>query len=128
MMAIVNQVAKKVVLPRWEIVKFQILVHCYLTNITVSSADLDCLTTLGVEGEAELTEFCNSITDKNIFKSSQSARNAISKAEKKGLIVKKGRSKKRISLHPEINLQAEGNILLDFKFAHIESKETKNSN
>lgn len=119
-MAIVNQVAKKVVLPRWEIVQFQILVHCYLSKVTVSAADLDCLTTLGVQGEAELTEFCNTVTDKGIFKSSQSARNAISKAEKKGLIVKKGKSKKKIELHPEINLQANGNILLDFKFAHIE--------
>lgn len=120
-MAIVNQVAKKVVLQRWEIIKLQIVVHCYLKSISVSLADLDCLTHLGVDKEAELTEFCNKITDLGVFKSPQSARNALSKAEKKGLIVKNGKSKKRISLSPEINIQSEGNILLDYKFAHIES-------
>lgn len=127
-MAIVNQVAKKVVLPRWEIIKFQIVVHCYLKNVLVSTADLDCLTHLGVDKEAELTEFCNKITDLGIFKSPQSARNALSKAEKKGLIVKDGKSKKKISLSPEINIQSDGNILLDFKFVHIESEKTKNGN
>jgi len=120
-MAIVNQVAKKVVLPRWEIIKFQIVVHCYLKNVSVSTADLECLTHLGADREVELTEFCNRITDLGIFKSPQSARNALSKAEKKGLIVKDGKSKKKISLSPEINIQSEGNILLDYKFAHIES-------
>ncbi len=122
-MAIVNQVAKKVVLPRWNIVQFQIMVHCYLNNVSVSSADLDCLTHLGVDQEAELTEFCNKITDLGVFKSPQSARNALSKAEKKGLIIKKGKSKKKISVHPDINIQTEGNILLDYKFAHIEPKK-----
>ena len=123
MMAIVNQVAKKVVLPRWNIVQFQIMVYCYLSNTSVSSADLDCLTHLGVDQEAELTEFCNKITDLGVFKSPHSARNALSKAEKKGLIIKKGKSKKKISVHPDINIQTEGNILLDYKFAHIESKK-----
>ena len=122
-MAIVSQVAKKVGLPRWNIEQFQIMVHCYLNDVSVSSADLDCLTHLGVDQEAELTEFCNKITDLGVFKSPQSARNALSKAEKKGLIIKKGKSKKKISVHPDINIQTEGNILLDYKFAHIESKK-----
>ena len=109
-MAIVNQVAKKVVLPRWEIVQFQIVVHCYLNSISISTADLDCLTHLGV------------------FKSPQSARNALSKAEKKGLIIKQGKSKKKIAIHPNVNIQTEGNILLDYKFAHIESQKAQASN
>lgn len=127
-MAIVNQVAKKVVLPRWEIVQFQIVVHCYLNSISVSTADLDCLTHLGVDQEAELTEFCNKITDLGVFKSPQSARNALSKAEKKGLIIKQGKSKKKIAIHPNVNIQTEGNILLDYKFAHIESQKAQASN
>lgn len=122
-MAIVNQVAKKVVLPRWDIVQFQIVVHCYLNSILVSAADLVCLTHLCVDQEAELTEFCNKITDLDIFKSPQSTRNALSKAEKKGLIIKMGKSKKKIAIHPSVNIQTEGNILLDYKFAHIEPKE-----
>lgn len=127
-MAIVNQVAKKVVLPRWEIVQFQIVVHCYLNSISISTADLDCLTHLGVDQEVELTEFCNKITDLGVFKSPQSARNALSKAEKKGLIIKQGKSKKKIAINPNVNIQTEGNILLDYKFAHIESQKAQASN
>ena len=122
-MALVNQVAKKVVMSRWDIIKFQILTYCHLNNIAISAADLECLTSLGYSTRMELTEFCNKITDDGIFKSSQSARNAISKAEKKGLIVKEGKSKKKIILNPEINIQTLGNILLDYKFAYIESTQ-----
>jgi len=48
-MAIVNQVDKRVRMTTWQIVKYQILTHCYLYNIQVSEADLDCLTYLAIE-------------------------------------------------------------------------------
>jgi len=38
-MALVNQVQKRAVMPKWEIVKFQILSHCYINRITVSELD-----------------------------------------------------------------------------------------
>jgi hypothetical protein len=123
-MALVNQVAKKLVMSRWDIIKFQLLTYCHLNGINLSSADLDCLTSLGVGSKVELTEFCNRVAEVDgIFKSSQSARNAISKAEKKGLILKEGKNKKKIFLNPEINIQTSGNILLDYKFAYIESEK-----
>lgn len=120
-MAIVNQVEKKVQMKIWEIVKYQILTYCYLNNIQVSSADLECLTLLSVLGEQELNIFCAEVFDKNIFKSSQTVRNAISKAEKKKLILKEGRSKKKVSIHPDLRVQTLGNILLDYKFLAVES-------
>jgi hypothetical protein len=121
MKAKVNQVEKKTRMSKWEIVKYQILTYCYLKNIQVSDADLECLTLLSIKGEQELTAFCIDVNAKAIFKSSQTVRNALTKAEKKNLILKDGRSKKRIIINPSLNIQTEGNILLDYKFLAVES-------
>jgi hypothetical protein len=123
-MAIVNQVDKKVRMSKWEIVKYQIFTHCYLNNISVSEADLNCLTYLALEGDQELTSFCTKAHTKDIFSSTQSVRNCLTKAEKKNLIKKEGKNKKKIFINPDINVYSKGNILLDFKFLSIETKES----
>ena len=64
------------------------------------------------------------ISDKKIFKSSQSCRNALAKAEKKNLIIKKGSNKKTIIINPDMNIQTEGTILLDSKILGVETKES----
>jgi hypothetical protein len=122
-MALVNQVTKKVKMSLTSVVKYQILTYCYLNDINVTNSDLDCLTLLALEGETELTEFCNLGYDNDVFKSPQSVRNAITKAEKKGLVVKHGDGRKVIEINPEMSIQTTPPILLDFKFAAIESKE-----
>ena len=53
---------------------------------------------LSKQSKIELTKFCIFLTEQQIFKSSQSARNALAKAEKKKLIVKNGINKKTISI------------------------------
>lgn len=123
-MAIVNQVDKKVKMTKWDIVKYQILTHCYLNKISVSESDLNCLTFLALEGDQELTTFCNKAHTKDIFSSIQSVRNCLTKAEKKNLIKKEGKNKKKIFINPEINVFSKGNILLDFKFLSVESQES----
>ena len=120
-MALVNQVDKRVKMTTWQIVKYQILTHCYLFDISVSEADLNCLTLLAIEGEQELTYFCNKAHDKKIFSSTQSVRNCLTKAEKKGLIKKEGKNKKKIFINGDLKLHAEGNILLDYKFLSVEA-------
>lgn len=123
-MALFNQVEKRMRLTTWQTVKYQLLTHCYLYNIQVSDADLDCLTFLAVEGEQELTSFCLKAFNKKIFSSTQSVRNCLTKAEKKNLIKKEGKNKKKIYIHPDIKVVAEGNILLDFKFLSVATKES----
>jgi hypothetical protein len=123
-MALVNQVDKKVKMSKWEIVKYQILTHCYLSKISVSEADLDCLTFLALEGDQELTSFCVKAHIKDIFSSTQSVRNCLTKAEKKNLIKKEGKNKKKIFINPDIKVYSKGNILLDFKFLSVETKES----
>lgn len=122
-MALVNQVTKKVKMSLTSVVKYQILTYCYLNSIDVTNSDLDCLTLLAIEGETELTEFCNLGYDNDIFKSPQSVRNAITKAEKKELVLKRGEGRKIISVNPVMSIQTNLPILLDFKFAAIESQE-----
>lgn len=123
-MALVNQVDKKVRMTKWDIVKYQILTHCYLNKISVSESDLNCLTYLALEGDQELTIFCNKAHTKDIFSSIQSVRNCLTKAEKKNLIKKEGKNKKKIFINPEMNVFSKGNILLDFKFLSVETKES----
>ena len=123
-MAIVNQVDKKMKMSKWDIVKYQILTHCYINKISVSEADLNCLTYLAIEGDQELTNFCNKAHTKDIFSSIQSVRNCLTKAEKKNLIKKEGKNKKKIFINPDIKVFCIGNILLDFKFLSIETQES----
>jgi hypothetical protein len=123
-MAIVNRIEKKVKMVKDEVIKYQILTYCFINDVQTSNADLDCLTELGKVKSMDLTEFCDRIFELNIFKSSQSARNSITKAEKKGLIVKAGGSKKTIELNPEMAIETEGTLLLDFKILGIESEES----
>ena len=119
-MAIVNQVQKKIRMDQWDIIKFQLLTHCYVNRIKVSEQDLSCLALLSMTHEMTLTDFCNLAIRNEIFGSQQSVRNALAKAEKKQLIVKSGKNKKKIFINPKMNVQTEGNILLDFKLFYFE--------
>ena len=123
-MAIVNKVDIKVKMSKDEVIKYQILTYCFLNNLLISNSDLNCLCELAKEGEVELTSFCSLISDKKIFKSSQSCRNALAKAEKKNLIIKKGSNKKTIIINPDMYIQTEGTILLDSKILGVETKES----
>ena len=124
-MALVNQVRKNVRLQKWDIVKFQIVTHCYVHKILLSNADLECLTLLSFNEPIELSNFCSdaSIEDDSIFKSSQSVRNSLNKSEKSKLIVRYSKNKKMIQLNPLLKIQVKGNILLDYKFFANESEE-----
>jgi hypothetical protein len=116
-MAIVNQVQKKVIISKKDVIKFQILTHCYINHITVSNSDLECLTLLSLIGPIELTHFCFEASDENIiFKSEQTVRNCINKCEKNKLVSKDSTNKKMISINPIMKIQTEGDILLDYKF------------
>lgn len=115
-MALVNQVQKKVMMSKKDVVKYQILTHCYIHKIIMSNSDLDCLTLLSEIGPLELSHFCYEASDEyKIFKSEQTVRNCINKCEKNGLIVKDPKNKKIVSINPSMKIQTEGNILLDYK-------------
>jgi hypothetical protein len=124
-MAIVNQVQKRVRMPKWDVVKFQILTHCYVNRINLSDSDLNCLTLLSFNEPIELTHFCYdaSSEEEPIFKSPQTVRNCINKAEKTNLVVKDEENKKLIRINPSLKIQTTGTILLDYKFLGDESQK-----
>lgn len=125
-MAIVNQVQKRVKLSKWDLVKYQILTYCYINRIAVSDSDLSCLTLLSFNEPIELTSFCYDASSEDflIFKTPQTVRNSINKSEKKGLIVKDPKNKKNIMINPNMKIQTQGDILLDFKFFANGTQET----
>ena len=124
-MAIVNQVQKRVRMPKWDVVKFQILTHCYVNRINLSDSDLNCLTLLSFNEPIELTHFCYdaSSEEEPIFKSPQTVRNCINKAEKTNLVVKDEENKKLIRINTSLKIQTTGTILLDYKFLGDESQK-----
>ena len=135
-MAVVKKVQKVGHMNLWEIVKFQVHLHCHLNKINISESDLESLTLLAINGESELSAFCNAACEpderdrdlmlpheREIFKTPQSVRNSINKLDNMGLIEKKGKSKKKISVNPLLQIQSEGNIFVEVKFLRDESKE-----
>lgn len=123
-MALVNKVDQKAKVDIDIIIQYQILTYCFFNNIQISNSDLKCLAELAKTGKIELTLFCNNVTDLGIFKSPQSARNAITKASKKNLVVDDGRNKKKIVINKDINIQTSSPVLLDYKFLGIETKKS----
>lgn|SRR5574343_209104 len=120
----VNIVEKKVKMGTADVIKYQLMTHCFINKISLSDSDIDCLTELSLMKEVGLNTFCKHISNKKIFKSAQTVRNSINESEKHNLIIKKGRNKKTIYINPDLGIQSSGNILLDFKFLAIESQES----
>jgi hypothetical protein len=114
-MALVKKVNLKLKVDIDTSIKYQILTYCFFNNILLSNSHLKFLCELAKNDNVELTKFCIDLVKQDVFKSPQSARNAITKAEKKGLLSKKGTNKKTISINPNINVQKQGLVLLDYK-------------
>ena len=122
-MAIVNKVDLKLKVDIDKTIEYQILTFCFFKDIQISNSDLKFLAALAKNPRIEISKFCILLTELDIFKSPQSARNAISKAKKKNLVLKNGTNKKTIILNKEINVQKEALVLLDYKILGSESKE-----
>jgi|TARA_Y100000289_G_C3923903_1_gene152128 hypothetical protein len=122
-MALVKKVDLKLKVGMDKCIMYQILSYCFFKEIIISNSDLKFLMELSKRNGIELTKFCIELVSKDIFKSPQSARNAITKAAKKGLVIKNGTNKKTISISSDINVQAEGLVLLDYKILGNESQE-----
>jgi hypothetical protein len=121
-MAKAKFVEKRVRMGLRDIIKYQLITESFINRIHITNSELDCLALLGVYGEYELAEFCNSIVDEKIFSNPQTVRNFLNKAEKNKLILKKavkGSNRKKIQLNPEFKIQTQGVIVLDYKIAHV---------
>ena len=123
-MAKANLVQKKVRMGQRDIIKYQLITYCFMNDIRLSNNELDCLTLFGAFVESELAEFCNLAVEEKIFKTAQTVRNFLTKAERKmNLIYKDGTNKKKIRLHDDLKIQTQGNIVLDFKIFHVTQEQ-----
>jgi hypothetical protein len=122
-MAKANLVEKKVVLPHRDIIKYQLVTECFINDVQASNSELNCLTLLGVSGECELADFCNAAVNEGVFKTSQTVRNFLTKAEKLKLVIKDGNSRKKIKLNPSLKVQTKGNIVLDYKMIYVTKEQ-----
>ena len=122
-MALVNKIDLKLKVNLDTCVMYQIMTYCFFKEIVISNSDLKFLMYLSKNDNIELTKFCIKLVNGNIFKSPQSARNAITKAEKKGLLNKSGINKKTITINKDMNIQKDGLVLLDYKILGNESQE-----
>jgi hypothetical protein len=120
-MALVNKVEQKIKTSLENTIMFQIITYCFFKDIQLSNSDLKCIVELAKKKIADTSSFFKEMEDLKIYKSAQSARNAIVKAEKKGLVIK---DNKRIKLTDDVNIVTFGNVLLDYKILGIESKES----
>lgn len=118
-MAVINKVEQRAKLEKKDIIKFQLVTHCFFKDVVVTENELECLVLLAQEGETELNGFCQRVWDMKLYASAQTVRNVMNRFEKKGLVMKEGGKKKRVYINPAANLQTAGNILLDFKFAYV---------
>jgi hypothetical protein len=115
---IINKTLK---LPLLDIIKYQINMHCFLNEIRVSPAQLNCLGLLGLYGEINMSDFCGEVVSEEIFGNVQTTRNFITKCVKSKTVIRKGLGNKNICLHPDLQIQCEGTIVLTLKLFHLET-------
>ncbi len=120
-MSKVKVVDKKVSMGLSQLIKYQIMTYCFIEKFQLSEADLNCLTLLGAKGHSDITDFCNLAAVEHVFKTPQTVRNCIVKLEKMKLVTR-DLSKKVISLSPAMQIQTLGNIVLDYKLYHLDTK------
>jgi hypothetical protein len=113
---IVRKVDKKVKSNRDKVIMYQILTYCFFKDIKVSGTELELLTEVSKHNGIEINDLCEQLSEKCIYRTKQSARNAITKVEKKTLIIKDGDiRKKRVWISEDIEVETHNAILLDMK-------------
>ena len=66
-MALVNKIDKRIKMSKDEVIKYQILTHCFLNDIQISVSDLNCLHLLALEETIELTKFCEKVSEMGVL-------------------------------------------------------------
>lgn len=121
------KVDKVIRLNKLEIIRYQLMHHCFINKIRLSDTELSCLSLLGQLGEVRLSEFNKIASSKaggNILGSAMAIASCLSKIERTGLFVKKNNGKKVIFLNPTLNIQSEGNIIINLKLIKLEQADT----
>jgi len=134
----VNRLTRKVRLDsRHTAIKYQLITELmFLRKQSVTDSDLTYLALLAEWGAMPLKQFCSNaviclfgaISLQEVEKYTvrvQTVRNRINLLEKRGLVIKQGKGKKMIAFTSDISVENKGNILLEYNFIYIETKESQ---
>jgi len=128
----VKKVTKKLRVSNSDVIKYQLITEIvFFKNEYLIPSDLDILILLVMWGPMELVGFCMdaakqlypNTAPEDLSIRSQNVRNRIVKLEKRNIVTKSKTGRKIISLNPDINIQSEGNILLDYNYLAVESNK-----
>lgn len=114
------KVEKTVRLNRFEIVKYQLIHHCFMNRIKLTDTELNCLALLGEIGSIRLTEFAKRAVEKEFLGNSVSVTNCLSKIRRSNLFIEKGVGKKVIFLNPDLNIKSEGTLVIELKLIKLD--------
>lgn len=120
-------VEKNIGLSLFDIIRYQIHFYCFMNNIRIAPAQLDALAYLGMWGEINISDFCQQITDMELFTHPQTVRNFVIKCVKDGYIIRTGLGNKNIQLSKDFNLLNEGNILINLKLYYVDQIKKSDS-
>jgi hypothetical protein len=123
-MAKARIINKQVPMSMFDIIRYQINMHCFSNKIRLSPAQQDCLALLGLYGEMFISDFCEETVNKEIFGNVQTARNFMVKCIKDDLVVRSGMGNKVISLNKNLEILTDGTILLNLKVYHHATNES----
>ena len=128
----VKKVTKKLRVTTLDVIKYQLITEIvFFKNEYLIPSDLDILILLVKWGPMELVGFCMNAAKQlypetapeDLSVRSQNVRNRIVKLEKRNIVTKSKTGRKIISLNPDINIQSEGNILLDYNYLAVKSNK-----
>lgn len=123
-----------------DVVKYQLITELvFLRKRSLTDTDLTYLALLAMWGPIPLKEFCHKavlqlhgnaiVTDveKHPVRV-QTVRNRLCIMEKRGFITKEGRGKKMLGINPALGIVTQGNLLLEYNFLYLETKEEQGVN
>jgi hypothetical protein len=98
----------------FDIVKFQIISHCFFSKISLNETEYNCLALLAISGKTRLIDFCRKAADMGFLSNHTAVNNCLARIDKSKLFLKEGAGKKMIYINPELKLQTRGNILVKY--------------
>ena len=128
----VKKVTKKLRITTPSVIKYQLITEIvFFKNEHLIPSDLEILILLVMWGPMDLVAFCLNAAKElypetapeDLSVRSQNVRNRIVKLEKRNIVTKSKTGRKVISLNSDINIQSEGNILLDYNYLAVESNK-----
>jgi hypothetical protein len=105
----------KVGMTREVLIRFQVIFTAFINGIALTPSDIDTCVLLGLKGEQLLRNYSDELVARTLFTSSGSARNTIAKLTDCKLIIKTGRSRKKVRISDAICTVADNSVTLDIQ-------------